>query len=431
MNILAFGLNHSTAPVALRERVVFGRDSVPPALGELIAGGVREAAILSTCNRTEIYCGHGYRAGYDDDGATEAPAILDWLCRHTGIRRAQLADNVYHLPDELAVKHAFRVASGLDSMVLGEPQILGQMKDAHRTAAAAGATGKVLNRLFQHTFSVAKLVRTDTAIGENSVSVAYAGVRLAKRVFSDLAAQTVLLIGAGETIELVARHLVDNGVGAIIIANRSRHRADLLAHAIGGEAITLADIPARLADADIVVTGTASTLPILGKGAVERALASRKNRRRAKPLFVLDLAVPRDVEPEVAALRDVYLYTIDDLKQVVDRNLGLREAAARDAENLIDLQVVRFMRWMRSLDSVPAICALRRQLDALGEAEVERAVRRIRGGEDPEIVARQLARNLTNKFAHRPSRALHDANRDGDGDGDLAAAARQLFGLKK
>ena len=425
MKLLALGLNHETAPIELREQVAFGPDALRPALRELTSSGgaASEAAILSTCNRTEIYCGQ--------DAPNQHPGgeqiILDWFSRHTGFSRSDLAGSVYHFPNEQAVKHAFRVASGLDSLVLGEPQILGQMKDAFHTAADAGATGKVLNRLFQHTFSVAKQVRTDTAIGANSVSVAYAGVCLARRVFTRLAEQTVLLIGAGETIELVARHLKESGIGPMIIANRSIQRAQTLAQAVGCEAITLGQIPERLAEADIVVSSTASTLPILGKGAVERALAERKNRRRHKPMFILDLAVPRDVEAEVSRLRDVYLYTVDDLQSVVDHNRGLRVQAAEEAEIIIDLQVVRFMRWMRSLESVPAIRALRRELDAMSGEEAERAARRIRNGEDPQAVARQLARNLAHKFAHHPSRALRSAQMDGNPG--LIAAARKLFGL--
>ena len=414
MKLLALGLNHETASIELREQAAFAPEALRPALRDLTSdGGVSEAAILSTCNRTEIYCGGG------GGGAR----VLDWFGRHTGFSRATLSGNLYQFPNEQAVKHAFRVASGLDSLVLGEPQILGQMKEAFHTAATAGATGKVLNRLFQHTFSVAKQVRTQTAIGAHSVSVATTGTTLAKRVFARLSEQTALLIGAGETIELVARHLKESGVARMLIANRSIDKAQTLAQAVDCRAITLGQIPDHLAHADIVVSSTASTLPILGKGAVERALAARKH----KPMFILDLAVPRDVEAEVSRLRDVYLYTVDDLKSVVDRHRGLRELAAVEAETIIDLQVVRFMRWMRSLDSIPAIRALRRELDAIGRAEADKAVRRIQNGEDPQAVARQLAASLAAKFAHRPGEALKQAH--SDGDPGLTAAARKLFGL--
>ena len=288
------------------------------------------------------------RPAHGDEQPGGEQAILDWFRRHSGVSRSDLAGNVYRFPDEQAVKHAFRVASGLDSMVLGEPQILGQMKDAFHAAVDVGATGKVLNRLFQHTFSVAKQVRTDTAIGANSVSVGYAGVNLAKRVFTRLAEQTVLLIGAGETIELVARHLKENGVERMIIANRSIDKAHTLANLVGCEAIALGQVPERLAQADIVVSSTASTLPILGKGAVERALAARRH----KPMLILDLAVPRDVEAEVSRLQDVYLYNVDDLKSVVEHNRGLRVRAAEQAEVIIDCKwsasCAGCARWIRS-----------------------------------------------------------------------------------
>lgn len=432
MKILALGLNHATASIDLREQAAFAPEAVAPALRELTRDeGVSEATILSTCNRTEIYCGQNDDSHELDDGEGR---ILHWFSRRTGFSPAELAASVYHFPNEQAVKHAFRVASGLDSMVLGEPQILGQMKDAFHTAAHVGATGKVLNRLFQHTFSVAKQVRTDTAIGTHSVSVAYAGVSLAKRVFARLSEQTALLIGAGETIELVARHLQESGIGRIVIANRSIHKARTLAQAVdlvyednaygNSEAIALGQIPERLAAADLVISSTASTLPILGKGAVERAIAQRKH----KPMFILDLAVPRDVEPEVSRLRDVYLYTVDDLHSVVAQHRDLRAQAIPSAESIIDLQVVRFMRWMRSLESVPAIRALRGSLDEIGARETAKALRKIRNSEDPEAVVQQLARNLTNQFAHRPSAALKHASVDGNPE--LLAAARKLFGFK-
>ena len=344
MQLLALGLNHDTASIELREKAAFGPERIYDALSDLTSSGcANEAAILSTCNRTEIYCGHGDVMDYDQ--------IVKWLSSYSGSRVNELAKSVYRHPGEAAVKHAFRVASGLDSMVLGEPQILGQMKTAFHTATEAGTAGKVLNRLFQHTFSVAKQVRTDTAIGENAVSVAYAGVSLAKRVFASLSEQTALLIGAGETIELVARHLKRGDVGHIIIANRSVDKAQKLADEFGCEAIGLSEIPDRLKDADILVSSTSSTLPILGKGAVEDALSLRKH----KPMFILDLAVPRDVEAAVAKLRDVYLYTVDDLRSVIDENREMRLRAAHQAEEIIDLQVVRFMRWVRSLESVPVI----------------------------------------------------------------------------
>jgi glutamyl-tRNA reductase len=309
-------------------------------------------------------------------------------------------------------------------MILGEPQILGQMKKAFSHAHQAGTTGKILNRLFQHTFSVAKQVRTDTQVGASAVSVAYAAVDLAKRIFTDLSEQTVLLIGAGETIELVARHLKQNQVKHIIVANRSIERAQRLADEVGSEAISLAEIPERLPDADIVVASTASTLPILGKGLVERSLKARRHR----PIFMVDLAVPRDIEQEVGELADVYLYTVDDLNTVVDQNIDSRRAAAVEAEKIIDLQVVRFMRWMRSLDSVPTIKTLREQANLTQNQELAKAHKRIQAGDDPDRVLDMLAHNLTNKYLHEPSHRLRLAEMEGNIS--LISAARKLFDLK-
>ena len=304
MHILTLGLNHRTAAVDLRERTAFSPEQLPDAVRSLTASSdVAEATILSTCNRTEIYC--------RQENPASAP-VLDWLRDYGDLPSDVLNSSTYALPGEQAVQHAFRVASGLDSMVLGEPQILGQMKSAFSVAHQAGTTGKILNRLFQHTFSVAKQIRTDTAIGASAVSIAFAAVDLAKRIFSSLNEQTVLLIGAGETIELVARHLKQNEVRHMIVANRSIERAQALTEQLGSEAISLADIPERLHQADIVVASTASTLPILGKGTVETALRQRRHR----PMFLIDLAVPRDIEAQVDELEDVFLYTVDDLHKV-------------------------------------------------------------------------------------------------------------------
>jgi glutamyl-tRNA reductase len=415
MHLLTVGLNHHTAPVDIREKAAFTPERLTEALNSIRdTGAAGEAAILSTCNRTEVYCGLEH---LDDE------RLLHWFCEYHRLPLQDLRPFLYHHPDQLAVKHAFRVAAGLDSMILGEPQILGQMKDAFATAHKAGATGKLLNRLFQQTFSVAKQVRTDTAIGASPVSVASAGVALAKQIFANLGDQTVLFVGAGEMIELCARHFKENGIGRMIVANRTVERAQLLAGEIGAEAISLAEMPARLADADIVVSSTASQLPILGKGAVESALKARRHR----PMFMLDIAVPRDIEPEVSELRDVYLYTIDDLREVIQENLESRQEAAREAEKIIDTQVGDFMQWVRSLDAVPAIRALRETADAAREAEVKRARRRLANGEDPNVVVEQLARALTNKFTHAPSHALKQA--DHDGNAPLLDAARRLFNL--
>ena len=329
MHLLTFGLNHRTAPLVLREKAAFTPEQLSGALRSL-AGSAKlsETAILSTCNRTEIYC-------HQPTSITDR--VFNWLCDYGGLSRADLQGSIYTLSNERTVQHAFRVASGLDSMVLGEPQILGQMKQAFSTAHNAGTTGKILNRLFQQTFQVAKQVRTDTSIGSNPVSIAFAAVDLARHIFARLSDQTVLLIGAGETNELVARHLLANSVQRMIIANRSLSRAQSLAARVAGEAINIADIPERLPQADIVVTSTASRLPLLGKGAIERALRVRRRR----PMFLIDLAVPRNIEPEVSELKDVFLYTVDDLQSIVENNRANRQEAATEAEKIIELQVVR------------------------------------------------------------------------------------------
>lgn len=415
MHLYTIGLNHQTAPIEIRERASFSPDSIEDALKDLKqTESVREAAILSTCNRTEIYCGQE---------SNEPIPVIEWLRAHSGLKSKEHGNALYNLPDEQAVRHAFRVASGLDSMVMGEAQILGQMKSAFQTATRYGATGKVLNRLFQHAFHVAKQVRTDTEIGENAVSVANMGVSLAKQLYSDLSEQSVLLIGAGETIELVARYLKQNRVKHITIANRSIGRAEVIAHEIDSKAITLSEVSACLSKADIVVSSTASTLPILGKGAIEKALKVRKRR----PMFLLDLAVPRDIEPEVSQLQDAYLYTIDDLKHLVEDNRGRRQQAAEHAENIIDLQVVKFMRWKRSLQSVPVIRSLREDLNKMMDEELGKARKKLQSGSDPSEVLEQMARDLTNKFAHKPSQTLRHLEEDGDHI--TAGHARRLFKL--
>ncbi|MAF99706.1 MAG: glutamyl-tRNA reductase [Acidiferrobacteraceae bacterium] len=415
MHLITIGLNHETAPVAIREQAVFGPEKLVPALQDLTAQrDIDETAILSTCNRTEIYCRQ-----QQPDGQ----AVVKWLCQFHALEPQQLQECLYHHPEEEAVKHAFRVASGLDSMVLGEPQILGQMKTAFATAHKAGTTGKILNRLFQNTFSVAKQVRTDTAIGASAVSIAYAAVDLAKKIFADLGTKTVLLIGAGETIELVARHLTNNGVRHIIVANRSVERAELLTSRISGEAIALSELPNRLAEADIIIASTASTLPILGKGAVESAL----KLRRHKPIFMVDLAVPRDIEAEVGGLADIFLYTVDDLKQIIEENISSRRDAADEAEKIIALETIRFMHWLRGLNAVPTIRSFRKNVDDLRNAALEQAYRQLAAGENPERIIEILAHNLSNKFAHAPSQALKQA--DNEGNSRLLSAARKLFML--
>lgn len=416
MTLLAFGINHKTAPVRIRERVAFTPERLPNALQDLTAhNAISEAAILSTCNRTELYC------GLDNSDPAE---VLGWFREFHGLKPAELDPYVYTHPDRLAVRHILRVASGLDSMVLGEPQILGQMKQAYNTAHAAGTIGRLLGRLFQHTFSVAKQVRTDTAIGASPVSVAFAAVNLAKQIFSDLGKHTALLVGAGETIELVARHLHEHGIGRIIVANRTVEKAHVLASEFGGYAIALSEIPVHLAEADIVIASTASQLPILGKGMVESAVKTRKHR----PIFMVDIAVPRDIEPEVGELDDVYLYTVDDLQEIINEGLRSRQEAAQQAEEIIDIQVAHFMGWLRSLDAVSTIRAFRESSEGLRDAMVEHALRQLHSGQDPEAVIGELGRLLTNKLMHEPCAQLKQAGYDGRLE--LLDAARELFNLK-
>lgn len=417
MTLLALGLNHRTAPVEIRERVAFAPEKVPQALQELTGSGpVREAVILSTCNRTEVYCGI--------EGAEQGP-VLEWFRDFHRLSAQEVDPYLYTHPDSQAVRHILRVASGLDSLVLGEPQILGQIKQAYGTALQAGSIGQLLNKLFQHTFAVAKQVRTDTAIGASPVSVAFAAVSLAKQIFSDLNKHTALLVGAGETIELVARHLHEQGIGRIIIANRTVERAHNLAQEFGGYAIALPEIPAHLAEADVVISSTASPLPILGKGMVESALKARKRR----PMLLVDIAVPRDIEPEVANLDDIYLYTVDDLSEIIQENLQSRQQAALQAEEIIDTQVSHFMGWLQSLEAVDTIRAFRCSAEAIRDQVLEHCMRHLAAGKDPDYVLREMARLLTNKLIHEPTAQL---NRAGfEGRNELLDAARVLFNLKQ
>jgi len=415
MKILALGLNHKTAPVEIRERVTFGPDIMAAALRSLTSQvEVSEAVILSTCNRTEIYCvlrGEG-----------EAP-VRAWLSGFHGVSEDRLAPYLYAHIGLDAVRHLMLVASGLDSMVLGEPQILGQVKSAFTSAEACGCNGKLLGRLFQHCFSVAKQVRTDTAIGQSPVSVAFAAVSLARQIFSDLAAQTALLIGAGETIELAARHLHQHGVGRIVVANRTVERAHSVATQFDGFAIALTEIANHLPEADIVISSTASPLPVLGKGAVERALKKRRHR----PVLMVDLAVPRDIEPEVAALSDVYLYTVDDLQGVVDEGLRSRREAACEAQEIIDYHAAEFMAWLRSLDAVNLIQGFRQGAEQVRDEVLARALHLLRTGKPAEDVLAFVAHTLTNKLLHTPSVRLRQAGRDGNVQ--LLDAANDLFQL--
>jgi glutamyl-tRNA reductase len=413
MALIALGINHLTAPVALRERVAFPAGDTPPALAELTSqAGVREAAILSTCNRTELYC--TVDAGYED-----MPG--DWLHRHQDLGQAHIDEFLYRHDDANAVRHLFRVATGLDSMVLGEPQILGQVKDAYAMARAAHTLKAPLERLFQNTFAVAKRVRSETRIGANPVSVAFTAVRLAEQVFADLRGACVLLVGAGETIELVGRHLTEARVRRLIVANRTLENAQALATRFGGYAIALGDLDRHLAEADIVIASTASREPVLARQQVEAAIAARKRR----PMFLLDLAMPRDIDPAVASLADVYLYTLDDLREAIDENLRSRREAAREAEAMIDLSVEHFMDWWRSLELHNPVADLRRQAETSRDAVLARAQALLAHGKTPEEALAYLANTLTNKLLHAPSANLrHAALR---GDADLLRAAERLF----
>ncbi len=395
MTLLAFGLNHATAPLEVREKVTFDSKILPDALNELTGNtGINEAAILSTCNRTEIYCSL-------DDGDAEWP--IDWFSGFHGCKKNELQNYIYTHPDANAVKHVLRVASGLDSMMVGEPQVLGQLKQAYHTALQSGNIGKMLNRLFQHSFKVAKDVRSNTVIGNHPVSVAYAAVRLAKQIFGDLSGQTALLIGAGETTELAVKYLHDNGLHKMIIANRTLERSQNLARQYSAYAISLNEIPRHLDEADIIISSTASQLPILGKDTIESAILKRKRR----PMFIVDIAVPRDVAPEAGELEDVYLYTVDDLKSIIDDNIKSRREAVKQAEQIIDTEVVHFMGWVNSLDAVSTIRAIRDQAQQVREDVLQSALQKLQQGTDPEDLLREVTRSLTNKLIHPPSSQLH------------------------
>lgn len=417
MSLLVLGLNHTTAPVDIRERVVFEPARLQHALAGLTAlSGIHEAAIVSTCNRTEIYCSL-------DSPAVEDRTLPEWFHGWHELDRDEIERCLYTYRDRDAVRHLLRVAAGLDSMILGEPQITGQLKEAWRTALTQGCVGPELGRLFQHAFAAAKEIRTETAIGASPVSVAFAAVTLARQIFGALERRQVLMIGAGETIELVGRHLHSSGVGGLIVANRDPQRAEDVAAPLGGRAIGLAQIPDVLHEADILVSSTASTLPILGKGAVEQAL----KRRRHRPMFMVDIAVPRDIEPEIGRLDDVFLYTVDDLHGVIEEGMAARRAAADQAETIIETQVERFLVWQRSLGAVDTIRTFREQADDIRGRTLEQARQALQQGRTPDEVLEYLADTLTARLIHNPTVALRRAGEDERSE--LIAAARDLFGL--
>lgn len=396
MAVWALGLNHNTAPLDIRGKFAFAMEQMDATLAELrrCVPGSSEATILSTCNRTEVYCAADVVA---------AQQTLDWLARSGGVSAQDLMAHTYTLSQGQVARHAFRVASGLDSMVLGEAQILGQMKDAVRAAQQAGALGTTLHQLFQRSFAVAKEVRTSTEIGAHSISMAAACVRLASQVFEDLARTRVLFVGAGEMIELCATHFAARSPKQMVIANRTLDRGEKLASQFGGEVMRLAELPDRLHEFDVVISCTASSLPLIGLGAVERALG----RRRHRPMFMVDLAVPRDIEPEVKGLDDVYLYSVDDLSGVVQTGQANRQAAVAQAEAIIDAGVQSFLHWLDQRSVVPVIRELNEQADRWRQAELSKARKLLAKGENPEQVLEALAQGLSHKMLHGALAELH------------------------
>lgn len=415
MELTVVGLNHNTAPVELREKVAFDPESAGDALGSLLeAGQLGEAAIVSTCNRTELYC------------VGEAPVgtqVATWLADSHGLGVAEIRPSIYVHQGAAAVEHAMRVAAGLDSLVVGETQILGQMKDAFTAAEDHGSLGPYLHKLSQGTYKAAKLIRTSTGIGRSRVSVASVSVQLAGQIFAELGTCSALLIGAGDTTSLVARHLRTAGIQNLVICNRTLARAAALAGELGATAAPLTELATLLNDSDIVISATASPLPVLGKGMVESALRTRRH----KPIFMVDLAVPRDIEPEVSALADVYLYTVDDLQGIVSQNLAERNEAAEEASALIAAEAANLERDFRALAAVNTLVSFRQRHERLRDAELEKALTRLRAGEDPETVLTHFARQLTNKIVHTPSVELKRAG--ADGEVELLENTRRLFGL--
>ncbi len=416
MQLFALGINHRTAPLDVREQVAFQPERLPQALGELVREkSLREAAILSTCNRTELYC------------VAEQPGDVtlaaDWLARYHALPVEKINPYLYTFPQRDTVRHMFRVASGLDSMVLGEPQILGQMKQAARAAEEAGTLGTLLGKLFHRTFSVAKEVRSTTAIGANIVSMAAASVHLSARIFENIADQKVLFIGSGEMIELCAAHFAGYQPKHIAIANRTTERAAALAGRFNAEFMRLDELPLRLADFDIVVSCTASPLPIIGLGMVERALKVRRHR----PMVMVDLAVPRDIEREIGELGDVFLYTLDDLGKIVEDGVESRQTAVVEAEGIIDARVANFLHWMEARESVPTIRALRDTADRTRRHELEHALKLLARGDAPAQVLEALSHGLTNKLLHAPTHALNQA--EGEERNALAKLLSRIYHL--
>ncbi len=405
MSILAYGLNYRTASVELRERVAFPEDYVTDALIQVKrdVAGVQEAAIISTCNRTELYCALHPEA---------EPDLAAWLSRYRPVSTSELQDASYTHWDQDAARHQIRVAAGLDSQVLGEPQIMGQVKAAYETARACGTMGPELGLLSQIILRTAKEVRTQTDIGRNPISVAYAAVSLAQQIFSDLSSKRALLLGAGETIGLVAEHLASQGIGHMAIANRTLVNAELLAAKYEADYMQLTDVAERLAEFDIVIGSTGSSLPIVGKGAAEAAIKLRRRR----PIFMVDIAVPRDIEAGVGELPDVYLYTIDDLSAIIEGNIAQRRQAAASAETFVHEGAKLFLRESRVQKDQALLRAFRDQAKTIQAESLSRAKKDLQRGTDPERVLERLSNDLTNKLIHAPTMAIRDASADGRAD---------------
>ncbi|MCW8879808.1 MAG: glutamyl-tRNA reductase [Kangiellaceae bacterium] len=425
MPVSIFGINHKTAPVEVREKVAFSPDKMSESLTSLKQDvGLEEVAIISTCNRMEII----YRCENCHDESelahSKSQQVAQWLIEHHQLRVDNINDFRYLHSGESAIHHIMSVACGLDSMVLGEPQILGQVKDAFGYANHAGTLGLYLNRLFQQTFSLAKQVRTDTQIGESAVSVAYAAVTLAKRIFADFRPIRALFIGAGETIELAARHLARQGVTQMDVANRTVERAQNLAGEFNGTAYGLSSLPELVENADIIISSTASPVPIIGKGLMEKAI----KKRRHKPVFMVDLAVPRDIEPEVSDLNDVYLYTVDDMQDVIKENLKVREEAANEAKDIIAIHGQKYVGWLQSLSAVSLMKDFRSQFDQVKSDELSRSLAKLQANEDPEKVLTELANRLSNKFLHSPSKLIRQAGENNRQD--VLEVIADAFSLK-
>jgi glutamyl-tRNA reductase len=433
MSLVLVGINHRTANIALREKVAFPPEIVGEALNQVHGlDGVNEVVIVSTCNRTELYL------NFNDEAVEEKPdstlsenrllvdrqqTIVNWLANYQQLDAKELEDSTYFFGDEDVVRHLMKVSCGLDSMVLGEPQILGQIKSSFAVSKDLKLVSSVLGRAFQGAFSIAKAVRTDTAIGENPVSVAYAAVTLSERIFSALGSLHVLLIGAGRTIELVARHLVDKGVSNIVVANRTLDNALDLAAKFDAHGVLLSDIPEQLIEADIVVSSTNSQLPLLGKGAVEKALKQRKH----KPMLLVDLAVPRDIEAEVGDIADAYLYSVDDISEVIEDNVKSRAEAAAQAESIIERGVEEYLKQLLSLNAVSTLRAYRDKADSIRDQELQRALKSLEKGEAADAVLESLARGITNKLTHAPSVKMKKAS--SEGRDDLLELTQELFDL--